>query len=500
MYFPQMWLGTEDSYTNHLIGLHKFYDNPSLYMPGIKAKLDSWHDGPEDNKPENERLSLSQQVAKEATTIIGNVGVLTIQGDLSRNTDFFNLYMGGMGYDSVADGIQMLLDNPAIDKIVLDMATSGGDASGIGDISSYIREASKVKPITAYTSDKALSAGYWIASATRNITMSDMAEVGSVGVVMTYTSVARMLKERGIDVYVQRAGKDKAPLHPAEPLSEKGKAHMEEKTLHLHEIFIENVLKNRQKLAQTPLDKWAEGKSFYYKDALALNLADKGPVDFNSYLSKMVTQSNSSTIATFGESVMTKKIVLTESAKAALASGAALTDVHGNEDLIEETQTQEGESTDAQAQGGEETGAAQEAAAQAAQPAEKAAQTPVEKGEPSLASYLQETVAKQSERIETLLTELNATKTALANVSGVEAALRPVAAEAIEKLQVALGQTPSKTEGMSASALAQMYAGLRDDLNARYPTGRRSLESSDESKKPKDIREARLMMVDGGKA
>ena len=196
---------------------------------------------------------------------------------------------------------------------------------------------------------------------------------------------------------------------------------------------------------------------------------------------------------------MTKKIVLTDSAKAALASGAALADVMAT---VDPNLTAEGDDTGTQdgpaatpIDPETDTDAGVQASDVADASGSDAAPAPASDG---LTAYLQATVDKQSARIESLLSELNSTKTELAELKGIESVLRPVVVTAVQKLQVAVGQKPTKHEGVSATALADYYGSLMDELNERIPTGRRSLETTDDSRQQnEDFRVTRLRSVDG---
>jgi len=112
-----------------------------------------------------------------------------------------------------------LLDE--LTDIVLNISTSGGDAEGIGAVAENIRIADGMKPVYAFSNTKALSAGYWIASAAREISGSMMSEWGSIGALIVHTEYSKNLKENGLNVTVFRGGKFKALGHPAEKLTDK---------------------------------------------------------------------------------------------------------------------------------------------------------------------------------------------------------------------------------------------------------------------------------------
>jgi hypothetical protein len=70
-------------------------------------------------------------------------------------------------------------------------------------------------------------------------------------------------------------------------------------------------------------------------------------------------------------------------------------------------------------------------------------------------------------------------------------------AEATNRMQVALGQAPTKLEGMSATVLAETYASTKAEFNDRFKVGRTSLEATEETRTPRDKGLDRLQLVSG---
>jgi ClpP class serine protease len=495
---PQVWLGSEESYVDFAVKAIAYYEDPGKYEPLYKMRMQQLAEDTklyvEDDEDEDERTSFVDMMAANMVSKYGNAGVITIDGPLTTGTSFFNLIFGGTGYDAIAAAHNMLLDDPQVTDIIYDMRTPGGDASGLRELASFIDQASQVKPVQAWVPQAALSAGYWLASATQKISMAELGEVGSIGAIMTFSSMARRLKENGIDVHVVRSGKDKALLHPAEPLSERGRQLMEEKTAHLHGVFISNVARNRPSLAGVSTERWATGATFFYNDAIALNLADRGPVDISQLINEInASQSTHSS----GASSMSKPITLSDSAKAALLAGAdkdELTQLG----VVSEPAEDEPQTPEAQASSEPQT--ADGGAAAESGEAPKPVPAPVASGKDnSLTSYLEQQNEKLSARVETLLSENNSLKAKVAQHLSDGEALAPIVREACSGLQIRLGQAPSSFEGMSATTLAEQYAALRSQLVARFSEGRTSLSPQEESDKPRNPMIDRLELVSGGK-
>jgi DNA repair exonuclease SbcCD ATPase subunit len=80
-------------------------------------------------------------------------------------------------------------------------------------------------------------------------------------------------------------------------------------------------------------------------------------------------------------------------------------------------------------------------------------------------------------------------------LASVEDALAPIAREAIQRLQVALRQTPMTLVGLPASVLAAQYNEVKQQFEKVMPVGVHALSASEASREPVDIGEQRLFLV-----
>ena len=475
---PSIWLGTEDSFHHYLFSAYRMMDKF-----GSDVKL-------------RESFAIGDPV-EDIIDVHGNVGIVSIDGPLIDTPDMFDRIMGVTSYSDITEGINRHLEDKKVSDIVLVMNTPGGDASGIGEVSNFIADAKNVKPITSWTGKSALSAGYWIASSASKLRASRMAEVGSIGAIATVTSVARMLKEEGIDVHVERAGTHKALIHPAEELSDEGKKVLKAKVGQLHDFFLEHVTGERPQLKMSEKSKWGEGQTYFTDEAIGLGLVD-GPA---MSLGELVTglQARSKSKSGRGQTKMaeschngklsqqtkeagmkTKQVLLSDEARAQLASGAPLEAVAHT---LAETETEI------------ETGEAEETPVETKEPdtsgTETKAEEKTEKG--NLAEFLQARLeARESEMME-LKVQKTQMETQLTALKDVESTLQPIAVEAINRLQIALGQSPSNMKGLPAASLAEQYAALKDDFNKRFKAGPVAQGASDESREGRSLAELRIM-------
>lgn len=483
---PEIWLGSQESFYQHVISHQRFLDDPAKYITQAREAIKLW-----DDEEDDEPRSISDYLANSMIEIQGSVGILSIDGALVSEESYWNVYSGDVAYPTIANAVNKLLSNDQIKSIVTVWSSPGGDASGISDLGSFIKDAGKIKPIHAWTGKAALSAAYWAAASCKSIRASDLGETGSIGVIATFTSLARMLKDEGIDVHIERAGKYKAPLHPAEPISKAGIEQMQGKIAILHDYFIQNIEKNRPKLKGTSREVWAEGKTYFAKEAIEIGLVDGPVISLGSLISKLNSANTAESTQTGG--TMAKQIFLSEQARAQVALGVPLTDVEHEE--VEVPDAESGANPAPSETASDVTAAASAPAATETTPP---AATELA-SESALTAYLKEQASALETKLTTATAELAQMRQQVTQLSEVEAQLAPIAIEAINRLQIGLGQTPMVLTGLPASALAQQYASTKALFEARIPAGRKSAPASDETKEPISLAEARLQLIPGGK-
>lgn len=456
--FPDIWLGSQSAYHTFLRNSFK-YANEQVRYAELEAKL---RDSDEDD-------DLSTYLANRLISIQGSVGIVSVNGGLTSEESYRDLWFGDVAYPTISTAMNTLLENPEVKSIVLALNSPGGDASGISDLGAFLKDAGKIKPVHAWTGKSALSAAYWAAASCKTVRASDLGETGSIGVIATFTSIARMLQEEGIDTHIIRSGADKALLHPAEPLSDKGKAYLEEKVQHLHTYFIENIEANRPKLKKVSRDTWAEGKSFFAKEAIEIGLVDGPIISLGDLIGKL--NSDNTSTNNRGNQSMSKQILLSDAAQAQVALGVPLENVEH-----------------------QEVEAAPEPKDEATQPVETTIETTLEAvHDDSLATFLKEQNQTLQTQLYQLTLELHQAKDQAQRLQDVEAKLQPIVIEAINRLQVGLGQTPTTLQGLPATSLAEQYAATKSEFDARFKIGRQTQQASDPAQSGRSLAELRLI-------
>lgn len=180
-------------------------------------------------------------------SIDGTEARIKIRGFLSEKSlppiaKFFGI--GGTSYQDITNALAEASGNSDVDKIVLDMSTPGGEVSGVDNVWSAVRAASKSKIVTAENHGMIASAGYWIASAADEIVAkSPVVETGSVGVIATQINYDKARENAGIRVVnvISRNAPNKQP----DGTQEEGLKVLQERVDAIERVFISRIAEGR---------------------------------------------------------------------------------------------------------------------------------------------------------------------------------------------------------------------------------------------------------------
>lgn len=197
----------------------------------------------------------------------GNVGIIHISGIISRHVDMFAQFfgLGSASIENIAKDFQSLLDNEEVKSIILDFDTPGGAITGVNELSEIIYNARGVKPIKAYVTGLACSAGYFLASACDEIIIDEMGQVGSIGVM-------RVVNKQNDKSVIFKSSQ--SPMKNIEADSELGKAEYQAKVDYLASIFIDKVAKYRGITADEVINRGNKGGVLVGAVAVTAGLAD----------------------------------------------------------------------------------------------------------------------------------------------------------------------------------------------------------------------------------
>lgn len=153
-------------------------------------------------------------IAATGITVVGVHGVLVPRGSNINACETMTSYEG------LRSEIRQAVNDPMVERIVLDIDSPGGSVSGAFELAADIRAMAAQKPITGVINFMGYSAGYLIASACTDIVVSRTSGVGSIGVIASHLDRTAMNEKMGVKVTTVYAGAHKNDLTPHEPISD----------------------------------------------------------------------------------------------------------------------------------------------------------------------------------------------------------------------------------------------------------------------------------------
>lgn len=207
-------------------------------------------------------------------TMVDNVAVIPVIGVIAPRMDLFSAISGGVSAETLIQNIETALEDPDVDAIVLKMDSPGGTVNGTKQVGDLIYRSRGIKPIYTHVSGTMASGGLWIGTASERVSAIDTADIGSIGVVMSHTDYSKMDEKEGIKRTFITAGKYKRIVNNAEPLSEEGRAYLQELLDDYYDLFITAVAQHRGVTKQVVLDKMADGRMFVAPKALERGIID----------------------------------------------------------------------------------------------------------------------------------------------------------------------------------------------------------------------------------
>lgn len=463
----QYWLGTEESLMS-LIDMEKLASANFVAMIDRRKALMETYDDSESGAP-----AIGDYLIERP----GNgVAVIRVSGSLTNSHKWYHEYLDGevTSYEAVGDALGTLEAEEGIDNIVLSIHSGGGAVTGIDALGEKIRRVDMRKPVRAHTQTAAFSAAYWIASSTREIIATRMAEVGSIGTLMVHQSIARMAENVGIDFTVFRAGKYKALGLPYEQLSDEVKKHLQDDIDKSNNFFLEHVSRRRN-LMISEKQRWAEGRTFFAGEA-----QDAGLIDRVASLEEVVSAAGAS-------HQRSRNMFISEHKRAQIAAGARPEDVLSAEELVQYKAELENVSADEGTQSGEGEGEGEgEELTEDLSAGENVGEQ--DTSSVSMTEELRQALrdnGKLEARAEASEAKAAALDEKLSTQRSQMESLQEIGKLAVNNLQVALGMP--KESGTTPEALVSTYNDLQRTMTERFSVGRQSKGDSLDDDTPANI-------------
>lgn len=450
------------------------------------------------NAPVSERLS-----------IVGGVGVIQISGSLVNNDSPWNKYMGVTSYNDIRSALAEAVGNPLIKQIVLDINSGGGAVSGITDTAALIAQINKfVKPVVAYTGGVMASGAYWLGASAGRIVASDVAVVGSIGVITSHMDYSKMYEDDGVKATVIRAGKYKQLNSPLEPLSDIGLSEIQSQLEQVYSVFVQHVADSRSVSYSVADTQMAQGREFIGASALTAGLVDSVST-FDALMSELVTKvaldSNKSFSNNNLKPILKGKnmtMSLNEQQLAVISAGGSLSP----EEIAAATALAASEAAKEEAD--------KEAEAEASAGADEAGNTEAASAEfveglavsndAGVVDYLKAQLAEVNAGLLESTVQLRTLQASTSEALASQAGLLSIAYGAVNKMNVALGGSERDLSGMSAVALLAEHAKVSEDFNKKFKVGGVAVATLDKNAEVQTVKAtalhtARIKAVKEGK-
>lgn len=208
-------------------------------------------------------------------TANGGLAIIDIKGPITNDDSLLAMIFGELSQTNILDNLREALTREDITAVVLNIDSPGGVAAGTPDVAKLVRKLAEKKATFAFTSGAMASAAYWIGSAVGpgHLFLSENAEVGSIGVVLTHIDTSQREKMLGVKIQEITAGEFKRAGSSHAPLDAKGRAYMEE-IVNSHMKVFRAAVSTYRALSGASLDAVANGKIFIGQDAVDAGLAD----------------------------------------------------------------------------------------------------------------------------------------------------------------------------------------------------------------------------------
>lgn len=269
--------------TNHLPEIASRMLNTTLLLHPQKAEVLLWVLGPRIGIDERALPDVESQ--PDASRFVGSLSgggaysvergaaIIPVMGTLVNRGAWTGAYSGMTSYEGLEASINRALADDAVSRIVLDINSPGGEATGMARIAEAVRRAKAKKPVIALVNDMAASAAYAIASQADRILISETSLVGSIGVLWVHFDHSKALAEKGVKPTIIHAGARKVDGNPYGPLPDTAREGIEEEINSIYAVFIGQVIKGRSSLSVGDVREM-EARTFTGRAAIDNGLAD----------------------------------------------------------------------------------------------------------------------------------------------------------------------------------------------------------------------------------
>ena len=232
------------------------------------------------------------------------VGIIVVNAGLRAEFSW-----SGINYKRIATSLEKLEADPEVRVIALDINSPGGDVNGLFELTEMIQALDK--PVYTFTSGNLASAAYAIASATKGIYATESANIGSVGVYMSFYDETKWMEKMGVEeISFYGRNSDKKNL---DPKSKEGKEVYQAEIDELEQMLINNIAKYRGVTSEDVLSNYGHGLMFRGNEALSRGMIDGIVATFDEFIETIKVADSNTANGGINMAKETEKVTLATS-------------------------------------------------------------------------------------------------------------------------------------------------------------------------------------------
>jgi len=194
-----------------------------------------------------------------------------------------------MDSSKIVSELKTFRERKDIKAVVLRINSPGGGVAPSQEIHEAVKKLALKKKVVSSFGSVAASGGYYSACGSDAIFANPGTITGSIGVIMEYTNLKKIMDKIGLTPVVIKSGKFKDIGSPTRAMTREEKAYLQSFIDGIHDQFIRAVSEGRH-LPVKKVRKYADGRIFSGEDALKIGLIDKigsfeDALDYASFLS-----------------------------------------------------------------------------------------------------------------------------------------------------------------------------------------------------------------------
>jgi protease-4 len=173
----------------------------------------------------------------------------------------------------LVESITNLADDDSVRAVIVAIDSPGGSVAGGESLHAALSIVAAKKPVVAVMGGTAASAGYMVAMPAARIFARNSTLTGSIGVLLQTGEVSGLLNSIGITAEAITSGPLKDQPSLTRPLSDAGRAVMQELVADMYDQFVGMVARGRG-MPEEKVRQLADGRPYTGQQALKLGLID----------------------------------------------------------------------------------------------------------------------------------------------------------------------------------------------------------------------------------